>query len=143
MRKTDKRQNPSARDAIRGSSMMRRKRKSAKAEVVGDTTEQARGKFEPAKLHTSTRLRYALCDADGRPALIAHDPALCLQWFADMGDLLEYSEPRQFDVMVRAGWSIRHIETTVLTGKSIENFASYRKVMVSETQRSSKNGALA
>lgn len=110
------------------------------ARVIGAALKRA--KYDSAKLHTSTRLRYALCDADGKPALIAHDPELCLAWFASMRGHVKFSESEQFGAMVRAGWSIRHIETTVLTGKSIEAFADYRKTMVAESRRSTKNGAL-
>lgn len=71
------------------------------------------------KTYTSKRLRFALCDPQGCPHLIAHSFDLCLGQYVNMrkGIILgEESRRQYFEVMLKRKWSIRHATISCTVG---------------------------
>lgn len=93
--------------------------------------------------HTSARLKFALCDPDGRPIVIAHNPGLCLGQYVIMrGGLVldDDTEESYFASLLRRKYTIRHIETTVMLGNEIVDIKELRRCDNAE-RRKAKRGA--
>lgn len=93
--------------------------------------------------YTSPRLRYALCDPDGLPFMVAHNPALCLGWYVDMrgGLILDgVNEQWWYESMLNRkvrgrSWTIRHITTTVLVGDVLGDIKQFRRYQREEEKQ--------
>jgi hypothetical protein len=92
--------------------------------------------------HTSPRLRYALCDPDGVPFVIAHTPELCFEQYVDMrgGMILDKTtEEAYFKSMLHRKWELRHIETNVTVGSQIVTLKEYRRLQRAEDKKDRNN----